>query len=479
MRLSRDINLAGILLVFMGLVLLGLNFFFSGTFDAGDSIMHYQIAHHAPGHPELYLDLWGKPAFTLLASPFAVWGWGGMLLFNGLCGLLSGWLAWKSAQKLGYTNPWLALLLLFGAPAYLLAMRSGLTEPLFGLFTMLGLYTALNGKVRLSFLLISVLPFVRSEGFIVLVIYLAWGVLRASKNRRAWMDLPWLLAGCLGMAGIGLLVFGEPLWFLSQNPYGGELENYGSGDWGHFPQQFFYIVGLPVYIFTALGLLAMLIKIPLSFVSTVKDVRHLPTKVFLVYGTFAGYFAAHMYFWATGSFHSMGLSRVMVAILPVGALIGLEGFQFLSDRLPNHRLKKGWLGLAAVALLLFPVSGAPAGLHLKDLRLKNDQQIIIEASEWLQNQYPEIPGIWASHPQVALALDRDPWLRGQDHYEDMIEIAKGDAPQGTLLLWDSWFAVREAGVQRDYFDTRPDQYQLLKEWKSDEPYFEFRVFLSR
>ncbi len=60
-------------------------FYFNGTGNEADSINHFLYAHYAPPHPELYLNHWAKPLFTLLASPFAQFGFIGIKLFNILC----------------------------------------------------------------------------------------------------------------------------------------------------------------------------------------------------------------------------------------------------------------------------------------------------------------------------------------------------------------------------------------------------------
>ncbi|MFT6384975.1 MAG: hypothetical protein ACJAQR_001813, partial [Bacteroidia bacterium] len=53
-------------------------YFVPNTFDNGDSIKHYIEAHQAWHTPHYFLDMWSKPIFILLASPFASLGWWGM-----------------------------------------------------------------------------------------------------------------------------------------------------------------------------------------------------------------------------------------------------------------------------------------------------------------------------------------------------------------------------------------------------------------
>ena len=85
--------------------------------DTGDSVVHYFFARYAFGDPVLFLDHWAKPFFTLFASPFAQFGFGGMKLFNGLAGLLSAWFAYSIAKKLDLKFAWLAIILVLFAPS--------------------------------------------------------------------------------------------------------------------------------------------------------------------------------------------------------------------------------------------------------------------------------------------------------------------------------------------------------------------------
>ena len=73
----------------------------------------------------------------------------------------------------------------YAAPDYFLMQFSGLTEPLFGLVLVGSVALMMTGRPGWSAALISWLPFVRSEGFILIgiwVVYLAW--------QRHWRYLP-------------------------------------------------------------------------------------------------------------------------------------------------------------------------------------------------------------------------------------------------------------------------------------------------
>ena len=88
--------------------------------DTGDSVVHYFFARYAFQNPMLFLDHWAKPFFTLLASPFAQFGFSGMKLFNGLAGLLSAWLAYCIARKLDLKFAWLAIIFVLFSPLHIL-----------------------------------------------------------------------------------------------------------------------------------------------------------------------------------------------------------------------------------------------------------------------------------------------------------------------------------------------------------------------
>ncbi|HEX2616254.1 MAG TPA: hypothetical protein VHL57_01865, partial [Flavobacteriales bacterium] len=139
-----------------------------GTGDAGDSISHYFFARYAPKHPTLFFDHWAKPLYVLLACPFAQFGFVGIKVFNaGLSGL-SAWLAYRIAQRLGVQHAAVAALLVLCVPLFYVLTFSGLTEPLFAAVLGASVLLMLEDRARWALLVASFLPFVRSEGLLIL-----------------------------------------------------------------------------------------------------------------------------------------------------------------------------------------------------------------------------------------------------------------------------------------------------------------------
>ena len=160
--------------------------FSMGTYESGDSIQHYLISRYSFKHPELFFNHWGKPFFVLLSSSFAQFGFLGINIFNILCATLTGLISYKIAKHLQLDKPWLTPVFALFAPIYYVTLITGLTEPLFGLVLMAGIYLVLKQNFTASALLISFLPFARTEGFVLLPLfalaYLIYPTGPATKN---------------------------------------------------------------------------------------------------------------------------------------------------------------------------------------------------------------------------------------------------------------------------------------------------------
>ena len=145
--------------------------YFNGTGDSGDSVLHYLFAKYAPTHPELYFNHWAKPLFVLLASPFSQIGFIGVKIMNVLLVQLTLFFTYRMSQELKIQRPEMSQLLLIFSPLYFILTFSGLTEPLFAFLLILSAFLYIKEYQFWSLLIISFLPFVRSEGLFFLGIF--------------------------------------------------------------------------------------------------------------------------------------------------------------------------------------------------------------------------------------------------------------------------------------------------------------------
>lgn len=412
---------------------------FNGTGDDGDSIFHFLYAKYSFKHPELFLHHWAKPVFVLLASPFAQFGFFGLKVFNVLLSLGSVWMVEYVARKLGYSFSILGSFFQAMAPLALVLAFSGLTEPLFAFLCMSGLLSYLLERKILALVLLSFLPFVRTEGFLFLgliALVVFW--------EREWKVLPFLFFGFLFYAILGGIVSNDFLWFFHQMPYNSGSSHYGHGHIFHFLDQLFYVVGLPFYSFLIMGLFAGLVQI---FQGRLRVI-----EVCFIYGGFVGYVMAHSLCWYFGIFDSMGLKRVLVGVLPLASLIALNGLNWFVSLCNGKKQKVQFVFSIGFVVLIFPFLGTPSSIHWQELRLNAKQEQVLKMKLELKPWMKEGKRVSAAYPFIYYELD-------VDCFDSDLAYPLSSNPEnwesGDLLIWDSDFASIENGVSKENLLANP------------------------
>ncbi|MEN0004356.1 MAG: glycosyltransferase family 87 protein [Bacteroidota bacterium] len=415
---------------------------FDGTGDSGDSVYHFLIAEGAPHHPELYFDHWGKPFFTLLASPFAQLGFNGIQFFNLLCTLLTIWLTVKTAEALGYQrNIWSGIFLL-AAPFVFQLIFSGLTEYLFGALLILGVYLSVKRQFTWAALVISLLPFVRSEGLIIIGVF---GLFFLVEKR--WWACLWLLFGHVVYGLLGTPVHGSPFWVLGDIPYATPASVYGSGKAFHFVEQLFYVIGPILFGLWIVGLLRYLANLSALRREAKTYLRDKRLESILVVGGFLAYFIAHSIFWYFGIFNSMGLKRVLIAVMPLCAIICLQGWQTIAQ-LEGRLWSESWLSYAVLAaVLVLPFTSNKSALQLpQDFQLNAEQRLFTQVATYMQEQQllPSQHRTFYAAPYFGLLLPLD-HFNPQEHLP-LDSFALQNLQPNDLVLWDNWYAPTDNGI---------------------------------
>lgn len=423
---------------------------FNGTGDSGDSILHYLFAKSAPKHPELYFNHWAKPVFTLLASPFAQFGFIGMKIFNALVVLMTIVLTHRTAVNWQLKRPIFAALLIACAPLLIRHTFSGLTEPLFALFIAAGMFYTSRNKWAVACALVSFLPFVRSEGLIVIT---AFGLLLLV--RRQWKAIPWLLFGHLVYSVAGWFHYKDILWVFTKIPYATTTSNYGNGDLFHFVDQLPFVIGIPSVLILAIGTLVLIVR-------WIRGQFNPNLHALILYG-FLSYFIAHSMFWYLGIFNSMGLNRVLLGIIPFIAILGLVGVNTLLDGIKNQKIQLGITSLIAVLLLTFPIWENPSSVHWqRDMNLSQEQQAAQEAADFAITQKEKGNRFIYLPPYLSMALRLDHFdfdMRG-----DLHPIALKNIQPGDVLIWDNWFSPVDGHVTQQAIE-ESGSFKKLKEVK--------------
>jgi hypothetical protein len=418
--------------------------FFNGTGDAGDSITHYLFAKYAPSHPTLFFDHWSKPVFVLLSCPFAHFGFTGMKIFNALVSLLCIFMTFKTAECLNLKNAIIVAVIMMFAPLYYILTFSGLTEPLFALFLIFAIYFSIKQRYIAACILISFIPFVRSDGLIIIGVYFLYLVLK-----RQWKFIPLLFFGHLIYSIAGFFVYHDFLWVFNKIPYANIGSPYGSGEITHFIEQLLYVIGIPVYLLFWIGAISIIYKSVQKKISIEISV--------LIFTGFMCFFIAHTLFWYLGIFNSMGLNRVLIGVMPMIAIISLNGFNFITEEFlkKNYKIKISVQLFFVIYIVVFPFTSNPAAINWKrDMMLSQEQQLAIKSANFVTTSFGTGHRIVCSHPYLSEVLNIDFFdslKRKELNNENIKQLQSGD-----IIIWENWFAEIKQGILKTDLDNNKE-----------------------
>ena len=431
-------------------------FLVDSTWDGGDSILHYVESHQALQTPHYFMNMWSKPIFILLSFPFSALGWWGMKLFNSICILVSVALVKRIFEYYALYG-WWGVFISFFAYSLFLSQSSGLTEPLFTVLLTIIVYFELNDKTLHASLVLSFLPFVRSEGYVICIIFLVYLLFSKRFKYIAHLSVGHVVYGI-----VGLFVYSDFLWMFNQNPYSGIEEKYGSGDIFHFVEQLPYMIGLPIYILFFLGVF----RGGLRFFKG----EMLLKEFILIYGVTIGYIVAHSIFWRYGLFHSYGLSRVLLVIIPLIAFIAYRGLQWLHCAL--YFFNKKYINTITIILIaVFPFIKNKMAIDWdKDIKQEHQQVLVKQSNDWITatDGYKNLP-IYTNAYYHAVVSGKI-----IDNETEILELKTLKKPnhkpkKGNLILWDSFFAPTDGEVSQKFIESNYN-IRKLREFKNDKDY---------
>jgi hypothetical protein len=438
-------------LFFTSLWLLYVGFSGEVPADPGDGVMHFFYAQASWSDPSLFLHHWGKPLFILLSSGFAQFGFSGMIVFNVVVFAATVWTGYQILDQYRCSR-WLQSifpLLLVLANDFTVTIVGGLTEPLFNLVLVFAYFLFLKGRYGLFAVLISFLPFLRSEGQLVILIALAlllW--------KHAFRESSLLLSGFLIYALVGVMASKSFWWYFTESPYHMSNGIYGKGTWDH------YLISYKAYLGNA-GLVVFILG-TVSF--TIQLIRRqyqnvLLPEFLLAFGVFLGVLAAHSYFWATGQNGSIGLTRIATQGMPLFLLVQLSlisKFSFLNDsRSRLFGVGALFLALAVLKSPHFPVKAGPM------------EKQLLKAADFLKKKTPHRYKVLYHYPLLVFAYGENPFIGGNrlrhSYFHDFHKRLDTEILLGDFIVWDSHFGPVEAGLPLDTL-RRHEEFVLVHEF---------------
>lgn len=413
-----------------------------GVLEMADGDYHYLFARWSWAHPELLLDHWAKPLFTLLASPFAQLGLWGVTLFNAGLAFVAARLCIALVQRDAPGAGWAVPVLLFCAPAFLYVLLAGMTEALFAVLTIVVVWCLVRERYVPGAIVASFVPLARPEHVAFMPAVFAWLVWK-----RQWRALPWLACGLLVYSLIGWPVFHDPLWFFHNDPYPGN-DIYGSGAFSHFWDQRDAIAGEPL---RTLFLLSCAIMAALIVVDRERREDHLRMSVLAAAPAIAMWLA-HSYVWWKGGHGSMGLIRVLATSLPLMVLFTVHALAAAWRRwVPAFRWR--WV-LGAVALLVL------ANWCVNDVRGRMQLPVPANAMQRTVERAADriravrAPGQRLAYlfPHIGVHAGVDPWDTADARIIYFLDWDRPDwgMRDGDLLAWDAQLCPKDGGMPLEH-----------------------------
>ena len=428
----------------------------TGSPGGADPFTHFVMARWSFTHPTLFFDQWGKPLYTIFVAPFTLIGFKWAVAFNIILSVASGFLVYKSALKLKIKNAWLGIVFTVFTPIFFYISFSTLTEIMFAFVGTLSVYLFISKKYYASVIVMSFIPFARTEGIIFFPILIAALVLV-----KKYKFIPLLLVGFVVMAFAGYTVMNDILWPINTIPYAADSSGiYGQGELSHFLMYLPYLLGFTLIILFVIGVLN-------GFnIASGNLWSHNAATVFLLTGISIGYFSAHSVVWAFGMGGSAGLIRVIAGVTPTVALVALWGFDSLMSPISSKpRITFG----IAVLLGLFVIQQA----FSKNNYPINDgveMQVVRKATHYLKQTELDTNFIIYYNPIVAYLLDIDPYsrVRGKERFDDPNNFDV-NTPKGTIFIWESHFSPFGNQVSKDKIESNPD-FIRIKDFQPDIPF---------
>lgn len=412
--------------------------------DVGDGLMHFFYSQASWESPQFFLHHWGKPFFILLSSPFAQFGFKGVMLFNLLVFLSSVLVGYRILTHFS-VNSWIQSLfpaVLLAANEYTTTIVGGLTEPLFNLSVIIAAWLLITGRYTWFAILVSMMPFMRSEGqlpVLLALLLLLWN--------RSFRTIPFLFTGFLLYAIVGLFVFHDFWWYFTMNPYATNNDIYGNGTWDHYLISYRGYLGNPGLYVLIVGFVVM------TYLAIKKRWRDLQWQwSFYAHGIFIGVVLVHSYFWVMGTNGSMGLNRVATQGMPLFILLYL----YYVSKIPWLSNKVSILfgiGSLSICFSLYKSKHFPikAGLMEKE---------IYAAADFLKKNTSPEQRIYYHYPLLVHAFGENTFLKGArmefTYFHDLsTDLGKTIKP-GSFIIWDSHFGPVEAGLPLEKIAELPD-----------------------
>ncbi|MCF8308466.1 MAG: hypothetical protein K9I68_05595 [Bacteroidales bacterium] len=429
-----------LILVFLG----------KGVYGGADNAAHFKLARYAFDNPRFFFDYWAKPGYTILAAPAAQLGFDAVRVLNVFLGVVAAYFMYLIGKRLDYKNAYLIPLLICLAPGYITSMMSANTETSFIFITAVSFYFIVNKNYKTGIILLSFSPLFRPEaifflgvvGLIVLI-------------RKKFKLIPYFLTGAVVFFILASIFFNGFEWIKDFFPYG-PPEEYGggTGDFLHYARKSNMIFGIPHALLLALGVLVAIGKLFLN--KTRENASLLINKYLLIIFSLIGFYLIQSIAIWKGLGTSYGPFRHMVPVIPLSALIALDGFNIIH----HYASKIRYLGGVLIIVLAYFIIRTPFVVADLPTDLKPEQEAVYKASQWLKNsEYYHNKIYFYNSFFTVYNKDLNPYDPNRATFSWGIKNTK-NVPVKSIIMWDPRTAPGRGDPLEEFKDN--PNFKLLK-----------------
>ena len=465
---------------FILLLLIGLGVLFTiwslrstGSFAGADDLYHTQIAKYSWKYPHLLLDHWGKPFYTLIASPFAQFGNTGTKMMNVLFALLSALVAYATAKQLNYTFSWSVIPILLFAPIYTVLALTGNIEMLGGLIIITSVYFFAKDKPIMGNIIISFGFFVRNEIFVFIPFYIIYCIIR-----KKYKSIPFIFTAFILYSIVGYFYYHDLFWVITEIPYGSTKELVGTGKLLHYVNNSKVIFGIPITGLLVTGLLTVTF---FFFRNGFNFKKENLLETFIILLPFLAYFGGHSFLYWKGTGGSGGATRVMASIAPLAALLALKGMGLIIELAQR---KSKLIAYALSLIIVYFIVITPKKIYSIPVKDFKDLALLRQAADWYKHSEYFGSYLIYGDERISTLLDMDPWDKeaGRWYLHDGVNPEKY-IPDGAVYIWDAHFSTNFAHVQKEVV-MKSKYYKLLKVFEPKHPFnvrggYSYAIYIFR
>ncbi|MCB8963426.1 MAG: DUF2029 domain-containing protein [Bacteroidales bacterium] len=441
-------SLLGVILI----ILIGILITSEGFSGETESLTHYKLSRWAFSNPEFFLNNISKPIFTILSAPFALLGFKSFQLFNILIGIATGYISFLVAKELKVKSPILAIVICCFTPVFMINLFSGVTEILFAFTAILATYYLVKDKFTLGAIIVSFLPLIKDEGFLLMLIYIYYFV-----HKKHYKEIVYTFSGTVLFSIIGLIVGKSLFWLTPSIPELLNTTTESQGSIFQFITRSPGFFGIPNEIFFVTGLVAGLSLY-------LRQKREYSKEFLLIVLPFLAYFVGHSLSYWSGIGGSQGSAKYMAAIVPFMTIMATRGL-YIFAKMFLIIFKMEWVRVAALIVAFASVIHIPFAIQNYPIALDSESFALRAASDWIQNQTTKTSEVYYNHPSFFFFLNSGI----NDPKKHITSTPNLDSLKiGDYFLYDENYS-KATGIKIETLINNPE-FELIKTFDPETPF---------